>query len=77
MVVGGYELHLYCDYPDDTYAHRGSGQFPGPGFGEFSGDKGSECRRDARQSGWKIEKGEMRALCPMCRQLGRVLPKIV
>lgn len=75
MIVGCYSLHLYCDFPDDSYAHRGSGEHPGPGFGDFSGETGGAARNRARRAGWLLESGLTRALCPSCIKQGRQLLK--
>ena len=81
MVVGGYRLDLYCDFPDESlspkeqWEHRGSAQYPGAGFGQFAhAENGAGARRAAKKAGWKIERGGMRALCPWCIERGRALP---
>ncbi len=76
MVIGGYSLDLYCDFPDEAYKHRGSPGYPGDGVGDFAAESGPVARSLARRAGWKIERGGRRALCPMCQRLGRVLPVI-
>lgn len=76
MVVGGYSLDLYCDYPDESYAHRGSAQFAGAGKADFAAETGPAAKAEAKRAGWKIERGERRAICPSCQKVGRILPKI-
>lgn len=83
MVVGGYTLDLYCDFPDESqsvneqWEHRGSARHPGPGFEQFThSENGAGARRQAKKAGWLIERGGMRALCPWCIKRGRVLPPL-
>ena len=78
MVVGGYTLDLYCDFPDDKqWEHMGGAQYPGPGVQQFvHAENGAGARKAAKKAGWKIERGGMRALCPWCIARGRVLPDL-
>ncbi len=76
MVIGGYSLDLYCDFPDESWQHRGSASYAGEGFGDFAAESGPTTRSLARRAGWKIERGQLRALCPSCQKAGRVLPPI-
>lgn len=73
MIIGCYDLHLYCDFSDEEYKHRGSGAYPGPARGEFTGETASEARQQARRAGWLIDIRNERALCPYCRRLERSL----
>ena len=74
MKVGGYQLHLYCDFPDESYAHRGSGEHPGPGFLEVHTEETYlKSIRVARRLGWKL--GRTGELCLYCRRKGRELPR--
>ena len=73
MIVGGYVLHLYCDYPDNSYQHIGGESSSGFGFGEFAGDNKREAYRDARKYGWKFTQ-DGRCLCGWCADQGRKLP---
>lgn len=66
MIVGCYVLDLYCDTPDDSYKHRGGGDFPGPAVGQFTGETGGEARRNARAAGWKIDLRADKMTCPYC-----------
>jgi hypothetical protein len=75
MIVGCYTLHLYCDYPDDDYSHRGSGEWPGPGYGSFNGRTEAGSKREAIRKGWKFHRDGDRVLCPFCVAAGRKLPK--
>lgn len=74
MIVGGYVLHLYCDYPDDGYEHRGGESSTGSGFGEFCKDTKRDTFKAARGSGWSFTK-DGRCLCGWCAKQGRKLPK--
>jgi hypothetical protein len=76
MVVGGYSLDLYCDFPDESWDHRGNAQFAGYGRADFAAESGPEARAQAKRAGWKIDRGQMRAICPTCQKAGRVLPAI-
>lgn len=76
MVIGGYSLDLYCDFPDEAYKHRGSADFPGAGCANFAAETGPLAKKLAKRAGWKIERGERRAICPSCQKAGRVLPSI-
>ncbi len=81
MVIGGYTLDLYCDFPDENihqqWEHMGSSQYPGPGAQQFvHAENGAGARKLAKQAGWKIERGGMRALCPWCIKRGRILPPL-
>jgi hypothetical protein len=81
MVVGGFTLDLYCDFPSvdakHEWEHMGSAQYPGPGVQQFvHAENGAGARAAARRAGWRIERGGMRALCPWCIQRGRILPPL-
>lgn len=72
MIVGSYQLHLYCDFNDDSYEHRGSAQHPGPGFQEISEEETlTRAIRRARRYGWQFSRGG--CLCPFCVKMGRKL----
>lgn len=80
MIVGGYELHLYCDNEgmcrrdwDWWERNRKPGQevklFPDV----FNDGSRGECMKIARTQGWKIEKnseGVEKAYCPQCTGRG-------
>jgi hypothetical protein len=61
MIVGCYDLNLYCDEP---------GHKPRPAQdgadAEYCAETGGECRRDARKAGWKLQMRNSRAICPTC-----------
>lgn len=75
MIVGGYDLHLYCangtmgdsSRPSscvvrETYSWEdGSHQFAGP-------DK-RDCMKQARAAGWRFRKGD--CVCPACWKRGK------
>lgn len=74
MIVGGYTLDLYCDFPDESWEHRGYSAAPGGGFAQFIHDEnGAGARKMARRAGWKFERGGMRVICPSCIQKERIL----
>lgn len=66
MVVGGYTLDLYCDFPDESqsvneqWEHRGSARHPGPGFEQFTH---SENGAGARKGG--LANRARRHACPV------------
>lgn len=82
MVVGGYTLDLYCDAEDSwmdrtmQFNHHYAMGFQGFGTDQFTGETQAECRAQAKKKGWLIERGGMRAMCPICRRAGRVLPPL-
>lgn len=76
MIVGGYALDLYCDFEDTSYAHMGSGEYPGPGVAHIGGRTAVEAFKVARTQGWKLFDNKTRALCPYCAKQGRVLAGI-
>lgn len=69
MIVGGYDLHLYCDVDSadgmPSKSHHGYKE----GAGQFYGETRADAMRSARQSGWAIRHGK--ATCPKCRKAGR------
>lgn len=67
MISSGYEMHLYCDYPDDSYRHKQ------PAI--FTGETAGECRQKARRLGWKFRDGMTRVICPSCAKKGRTLAR--
>lgn len=68
MIVGGYSLHLYCDYPDDDWRHLDLGKV------EIAGHNEADCKRQAKAKGWSLDFGLYKALCPGCKAQGRKLP---
>lgn len=65
MIVGGYELHLYCDGAGCNYGDYGRY----PSRFEANGELGATCRKQARQCGWKLLPGGY-CLCPPCVKRG-------
>jgi hypothetical protein len=68
VIVGGYDLHLYCDNdperpwaPGDLHHY---GEFPHQNFGSF--EHGWQARAMARRLGWFLDLRRGRALCPKC-----------
>lgn len=69
MIIGGYELQLYCD-------NAKSGEFGtvrdniGHSHAEFphyyTGETGSNCRKMARRDGWELNLKAHVAFCPKC-----------
>ena len=60
MIVGGYSLHLYCDY-----CNRNVG-FSSNHPDEFAAETGGECRKQARKRGWQMDWSNGIAKCPTC-----------
>jgi hypothetical protein len=61
MIVGCFQLDLYCDYENGNHAFKA---FPVT----YTGETRSRCMQQARNSGWtfwKVE-GELKARCPLC-----------
>ena len=64
MIIGCYDLHLYCDnqkddYKEDKLIHKYN-EFPH----RFTGHTEGQCFKKARANGWLI--GKERQLCPRC-----------
>jgi hypothetical protein len=64
-IVGCFDLHIFCDGPDHSYEFNG--------FAQFVGDSIADTLRDARKSGWWVDRtlrpddyirGTGKALCP-------------
>lgn len=66
MIVGGYSLHLYCDNEEACARRR---KYLKTNHDEFFGETASECRRKARQCGWKVDTMAGTALCPDCAKV--------
>lgn len=58
--AGTYLLHLYCDVNDDD-RHGGAVYMH-----EFVGDTFTDCAKQARRVGWKIDRETRTATCPRC-----------
>ena len=69
MIVGCYDLHLYCDFPDGEWKHRAKEP------GQFTGRTFSAAKRDAVRHGWHFHSDGKRVICPTCARNGRKLPK--
>lgn len=73
MIVGGYDLHLYCELvavrrgeAEDALGHSYD-EFPHM----FNGPNARNCYTQARRRGWLLQLGNGRAICPRCKQAGR------
>jgi hypothetical protein len=66
MIVGGYELHLYCPY----VACRDMGSYWLQMRGEFSEPTRAAAFRAARRAGWRFGK-EGECVCKHCAAQGR------
>lgn len=70
MIVGGYDLHLYCEH--ETLPHYfGQGSVP-KGYHapsefphEFQGGSKAECNAAARKRGWTFRR-DGTVVCPRC-----------
>lgn len=69
MIVGGYELHLYCDCCKKYERLHKHGPHPDV----FAGQTRAGCMRQARQDGWTFRKGKCR--CSECGGEGKSFPK--
>ena len=67
MIVGGYELHLYCDTGGDPYGGKCPYRDPltSP-QGETFGSSLKECMGLARARGWTFKTRGRVAFCPRC-----------
>lgn len=61
-IVGGYELHVYCDSELQEYEHEW--------FASFIGKDKATARRSAKNAGWKL-RHDGTATCPDCLRNGR------
>ncbi len=59
-IVGGYSLHLYCQYNNERHDWR---EFPHEFYGP---ENGSEARAKAKVRGWKFDFRKNVATCPKC-----------
>lgn len=71
MIVGGYDLHLYCRHEDLPlhYDYLGRNVPPGHHLAdefphEFHGRNEREAMAKARRKGWRFRDGD--AECPRC-----------
>lgn len=60
MIVGCYDLHLYCDGVGCT-----NGKFGQRAEFEYTHEHGSSARRAARERGWSLKRSG-HCLCPKC-----------
>lgn len=58
MIVGCYDMQLYCDHCDRNWPHGEAFPFVIAGPSERS------CRAEAKHRGWALRKGDVR--CPDC-----------
>jgi hypothetical protein len=72
MIVGGYNLNLYCDGAPDcknrSAKYDGGDHYTAPG--KYVGETGSECRQQDRKRGWILNLQENTAVCPKCAKKG-------
>lgn len=61
MIASGYTLDLYCD--NETADHP-FGYFPQTFFDENK----SQCWKDAKKKGWKLDSKNRTAICPLCNK---------
>lgn len=71
MIIGGYDLHLYCDTGNETPdtaksapAVEAHGYLNG-GFGEFHASNERMAKADAKAAGWTFKPGGF-VYCPTC-----------
>jgi hypothetical protein len=58
--IGCYLLDLYCQWENPEHKYN---EFPH----QFTAEKGSTCRKEARKKGWKFSDGF--ATCPKCAKI--------
>lgn len=63
-VVGGYELHVYCDSALPEYADNHTW------FASYAGRNRRETLADAKRAGWKL-RSDGTATCKGCLSNGR------
>lgn len=63
MIVGGYDLHLYCRH-EKLHAERDGKYGSKSGFAEFHGYNKNDAYGDARKAGWKFSNFDV--TCPGC-----------
>lgn len=69
MIVGCYDMHLYCDFPDDSWEHRSDEP------AQFTERTFTSSKREAIRRGWRFHSDRERVICPACIAAGRKLPK--
>ena len=67
MIVGCYDLNLYCDAPKCTNGQYGLY----PSQLEATAETGAECRREARRLGWWLSQKHGTCACPPCARAGQ------
>lgn len=77
MIVGGYDLHLYCDTGNDAPDTVNPATVPhlhgylGGGQSEYAGHNEADCKRQAKKAGWHFARDD-RVYCPKCNKSKRV-----
>jgi hypothetical protein len=69
MMVGGYELHLYCSNTTITDIQSRAGCYHAYHHNEcweYTGETAGETRGKARGYGWKLDLTNDRHYCPNC-----------
>jgi hypothetical protein len=62
MIVGGYQLDLYCDTePSCPHANKFTSV-----QAQYVGQTERECLKQARKDGWKFKKDNTLCYCPGC-----------
>lgn len=64
MIVGGYTLHLYCDFHEGDEWDKAHGYPETPA--DFAGRNEAICFTAARAAGWKVYRLQYKAKCPIC-----------
>jgi hypothetical protein len=72
MIAGCYTLDLYCDTPGCPMGRCEDGA---PPF-QATDEKGSTCRKKARQAGWWLNNKSGAALCPSCAAKRRAVDSV-
>lgn len=59
MIASGYSMDLYCQVNGNQHEYR-------QGQAQFFGETWTDCAKQARAAGWKIDKAKRECICPKC-----------
>ncbi len=63
MIVGGYQLDLYCDGEHPPYDRAATYT--------FTGWDRAQARKAARKAGWSFAKDGKKTYCPSCSKIAK------
>lgn len=64
MIVSEYTLDLYCDHPNHDKSSREE---------TFFNESKSECWKEARNAGWKLNSKDWTCICPKCNKKDKII----